>query len=164
MIVALIVAMERSGGIGRDGGVPWRLAADLKLFKQLTMGHHLIVGRVTWESIGRPLPGREMVVVTRQPDYAAPGCEVVPSLEQGLALARGLGEREALIGGGAQIYRQALPLARRFYLTRLHADVPADTFFPPFDEGEWVVRQSREYAADAQNEYAFTFSVLEKGD
>ncbi len=162
MIVSLIVAMERSGGIGRDGRVPWHLPADLKLFKQLTLGHHLIVGRVTYESIGKPLPGRQMVVVSRQPDYDAPGCEVVGSLEAALELARGRGEEEAFIGGGAQVYRLALPLAGRISLTRLHADIPADTFFPPYDEGEWVVRQSREYAADEQNGIAFTFSVLER--
>jgi dihydrofolate reductase len=163
MIVSIIAAMENSGGIGKDGHVPWRLSDDLKLFKQFTMGHHLIVGRVTWESFGRPLQGREMVVVTRQPDYTAPGCQVVGSLEQALDLARWQGESEAFIGGGAQVYRMAMPLVQRIYLTRVHADVPADTFFPQFDESEWTMRESQEYGADENNEYAFTFSVLERG-
>ncbi len=130
MIVSLIVAMEQSGGIGKQGQIPWRLPDDLKLFKQITMGHHLVVGRVTYESIGRALPGRHMLVVTRQPDYPAPGCVVVHSLEEALAVARHAGEEEVFIGGGAQIYQQALPLALRLYLTRVHAKVASDAFFP----------------------------------
>jgi dihydrofolate reductase len=104
-----------------------------------------------------------MVVITRQPDYAAPGCQVVVSLEQALELASGEGESEAFIGGGAQIYQMAMEVVQRIYLTSVHADVPADTFFPQFDESEWTMRESQEYGADENNEYAFTFSVLERG-
>lgn len=160
MIISLIVAMERSGGIGMDGGIPWHLPDDLKLFKQTTMGHYLIVGRVTYESIGKALPGRKMIVVTRQPEYRAPGCKMVPSLEEGLELARKGGEEEVFIGGGAQIYRLALPLAQHIYLTRLQADLEADTFFPALEEGEWEIAQSQHFPADEGNQYPFTYSLL----
>jgi dihydrofolate reductase len=121
MIVSLIAAVSDNGVIGLDGSIPWRLPADLKLFKQLTMGHTLILGRKTYQSIGRPLPGRKMVVLTRQLGFTAPGCHIAPSLEQALDTARAEGETEAFIGGGAVVYAQALPLADRIYLSRVHA-------------------------------------------
>jgi dihydrofolate reductase len=162
MIVSLIGAVSENGGIGLDGGIPWHLPADLKLFKQTTMDHHLILGRLTYESIGKPLRGRQMVVVTRQPDYHAAGCAVVHSLEEALALARKNGETEAFIGGGAQLYEIALPLADRIYLTRVHAEVEADTFFPPYNESDWVVIDQVDHAADERSPYAFTFLTLER--
>ncbi len=164
MLISLIVALDQNRAIGKAGGIPWRLSADLQNFKKLTMGHHLIQGRVTWESIGRPLPGREMVVVTRQPDYAVPtGVAVAPSLDAALNLARARGETETFIGGGAALYTEALPLANRIYLTRVHAAIPGtDTFFPEFDETEWQRIEQRDYAADERNEFAFTYYLLER--
>src|SRR5262252_4069736 len=100
MIVSLIVAMDEAGGIGKDGGLPWRLPSDLKRFKEITMGHHIIAGRKTYESIGKPLPGRQTIVVTRNPDYEAEGSSVVHSLAQAIELARSRGETEAIIIGG----------------------------------------------------------------
>ena len=159
MIVSIIVAMDENGGIGLAGRVPWRLSTDLKLFKQATMGHQLILGRKTYESIGKPLPGRKMVVITRQMDYQAPGCTVVHSFEEALDLARTSSETEAFIGGGAEIYTQALPLADRMYLTRVHAMVETDTFFPEFDGSEWEVQESLEYPAGEGDEYGFRYET-----
>ena len=127
MIVSLIAALDEAGGIGKDGGLPWRLSADLRRFKALTMGHHLIVGRKTYVSIGRPLPGRTLIVLTRDPTFAAPGCLLAASLEQALALAGRRGESEAFIGGGGEIFAQAMPLAGRLYLTHVHTLAACDT-------------------------------------
>jgi dihydrofolate reductase len=157
VIVSVIVAMDENGGIGLEGHVPWRLSTDLKLFKKATMGHHLILGRKTYESIGKPLPGRKMVVVTNQMDYQAPGCTIVHSFEEALDLALTRGETEAFVGGGAEIYSQSLPLADRMYLSRVHAVVEVDTFFPTFDESEWALHESLEYPAGEGDEYGFRY-------
>lgn len=162
MIVSLIVAMDERGGIGLGGRVPWHLPADLKHFRRLTMGHHLILGRVTYESIGRPLPGRHMLVISRQADYRAEGCRVVASLDEAQASARESGEDEVFVAGGAQIFALALPLADRLHLTRVHAQVEADAFFPPFDLAEWVEVETRFHAADDRNPYPFTYSLLRR--
>lgn len=164
MIVSLIVAMDRERGIGVNGRLPWRLSADMKRFRELTMGHHLIVGRKTYESIGKPLPGRQMIVVTRAPDYRAEGCLVVHSLDEALALAGGRGESEVFIGGGAQIYAQAMERADRLYLTSVAATVAADTFFPEFDETAWRVAETRYQPADERNQFPFTFQLLVRTD
>jgi dihydrofolate reductase len=162
MLISLIVAMDQNRGIGKDNGIPWRLCADLKNFKTLTMGHTLIVGRKTAESIGRPLPGRDGVLITRTWDFALSGWKTVHSLDAALTYARQRDETEAFIGGGAQIYAQSLPRADRIYLTRVHATVEADTFFPPLDETNWQVIETWEHPADERNEFAFTYQALEK--
>src|SRR3954468_18964811 len=129
MRVSLIAAVAENGVIGHDGGLPWHLSDDLRRFKQLTMGHTIIMGRRTWESIGRPLPGRRTVVVTRQPNYRLedPTVTVASNLEQGLKTAKNAGDDEAFIVGGAELYRAALPAADRLYLTRVDAEVDGDT-------------------------------------
>ncbi len=161
MLISLIVAMERNRGIGLDGRVPWRLSEDLRQFKRLTMGHTLIQGRITWESIGRPLPGRRMIVLTRKADYEVPeGVQVCTSLEEALELARAAGDDEAFIGGGEAVYREALPLADRIYLTYVEAEVDTDTYFPELDETEWETRTLLEHPADERNEYSFRTEVL----
>ena len=160
MIVSLIVAVSENGVIGYQGGIPWKLPADLQMFKQTTMGHSLIVGRKTYESIGRPLPGRRMMVLSHQQDYLAEGCQVVDGLPEALELARLKGENEAFIAGGAQVYAQALPLADRIYWTQVHADVDGDTFFPEFERNEWVEQERTEFSANGENAYGFAFSVL----
>ena len=162
MLISLIVAMDQNRGIGKDNRIPWRLSADLKNFKTLTLGHHLINGRKTCQSIGRPLPGRIGIVVSRNPEYAPDGWEVVRSLSEAFALARQRGETEVFIGGGAGIYAAALPLADRIYLTRVHTRSEADTYFPEFDENEWDVMESWDHPADEKNEVAFTYQVLVK--
>ncbi len=131
MIVSLIVAMDEQGGIGRDNQIPWRLSTDLRRFKQITMGHCIIMGRKTYTSIHRPLPGRTSIVITRQNNLQTPtGVICVNSLEDALLTAKNLGETEAFIIGGAEIFQQSLPLADQIYLTRVHAHVQADTFSP----------------------------------
>ena len=164
MIISLIAAVSENGVIGLDGKIPWRLPADLKLFKKLTMNHHLIVGRKTFLSIGRPLPGRKMIVLSRQPSYSMEGCLTAASLQQALEVAQDSGDTEAFIGGGALIYAQALPLADLIYLSRVHAEVAGDTFFPSFDEQAWQVIKSQHYPITPDQEYPFTFEVFERVD
>jgi dihydrofolate reductase len=156
----LIVAMDEMSGIGKDNRLPWRLSSDLKRFKQVTLGHHLIMGRKTYETIGRPLPGRTSIVITRNPQYQAEGCLVAPSLEGALGLALENGETEAFIAGGGEIFAQALPLADRIYLTRVHAQVEADVVFPPFSLEGWRQIESIEQPADEKNNYPSTFNIF----
>jgi dihydrofolate reductase len=154
--------MDEKCAIGKDNKLPWRLSYDLKRFRELTMGHHIIVGRKTFESIGRPLPGRQTIIVTRNRDYTAEGCLVVNTLGEALDLARARGESEAFVCGGAEIYREALASADRIYLTLVHAEVAADAFFPEWDEREWTEKQSSHYPADEKNHYPSTFKILER--
>ncbi len=160
MIISLIVAMDRRGVIGADGALPWRLSDDLKRFKAITMGKPLIMGRKTHESIGRPLPERRNIILTRQQEYTAEGCIVCDNAEEALAACAGY--EEVMVMGGATLYELFLPRAGRIYLTRVQAEVDGDTWFPPFDESAWNVVERRDYPADANNEYACSFQVLEK--
>ncbi|MDA1053208.1 MAG: dihydrofolate reductase [Planctomycetota bacterium] len=160
MRTSLIVAMDRGGVIGREGGLPWHLSADLKRFKQLTMGHHIIMGRKTFESIGRLLPGRTSVVVTRQSDFEAAGAVVAYNLND--AITASSGDEEAFIIGGAEIYHQALPLVDRIYLTEVAADVTGDVRFPEFDRTQWTVLERTAQPADERNDHPHTFSVLQR--
>jgi dihydrofolate reductase len=162
MIVSLLVAMDERRGIGKAGGLPWRLSSDLKRFRELTMGHHIVVGRKTFESIGRPLPGREMIVVTRGESSVPEGCLIARSVEDAIQFARERGESELFICGGAEIYAQTLGAADRMYLTLVHADCDADTFFPEWDGDEWMEQKSEPHAADEKNQYPFTFKVLSR--
>jgi dihydrofolate reductase len=162
VIISLLVAMDERRGIGKDNLLPWRLSSDLKRFRALTMGHHIVVGRKTFESIGKPLPGRHMIIVSRNRDYTAAGCFVAGSLDEALALARERGEVEAFVCGGAQLYGQALGAAGRIYLTVVHAVVEADTFFPEWDPDEWIEKQSSHHPADEKNQYPSTFKILER--
>jgi len=160
MIVSLIAAMDEARGIGIDNKLPWRLSADLKRFKDLTMGHHIIVGRKTFESISGPLPGRRTIILTHRAGLTAPGCLVAGSLDEALALARENGEGEAFICGGARVFEEALPRADRFYLTLVHARVRADTFFPEWQEDRWAEQEVSHHDADEKNQYPLTFKVL----
>ena len=162
MRVSLIVAVSSNGVIGLDGGLPWHLPADLKHFKRTTMGHHLIIGRRTWEEVGEPLPGRRMVVVTRSRRFAPEGAQVVRSVEQALELAAE--DEEPFIGGGSQIYRIALArdLVDRIFLTRIHAEVEGDTLFPDFDLEEWKLVSEEHHEADDRNEFDYSFLVYDR--
>lgn len=162
MIISLIVAMDERRGIGKDGKLPWRLSSDLKRFRELTMGHHMIVGRKTFESIGKPLPGRQTIVVTRNHTFKPDGCLVTNSVQSALALAQERGEREVFVIGGAEIYTQTLDVADRVYLTLVHAEVGADTFFPELKPDSWTETQSTFQAADERNQYSFSFKQLER--
>ena len=162
MIISLIVAMDERGGIGLNNQVPWHLPSDLKRFKSLTMGHHLIVGRKTYDSIGRPLPGRTMIVVTRAHQYQAAGCVVAASLKEALSIAEQAGEHEVFIGGGGQIYAQAIAIAGRIYLTQVHTTTDADVYFPAWDRANWQVVQQLEQAQAENEAIAYSFVVLER--
>lgn len=133
--ISLIVARARNGVIGRDGGLPWKIPGELAHFKRSTMGHPIVMGRKTWESLGRPLPGRRNIVVTRNAQYAAPGAEVVASLPAALALCADVDE--VFVIGGAELYAQALPLARRAIVTEIDADYDGDAHFPALDPAQW---------------------------
>lgn len=164
--VAMIVAMEENGVIGREGGLPWRLSSDLKLFKRLTMGKPLIMGRRTFQSIGKPLEGRDNIVITRNKSFAPGGVDVAPSPEAALWLARGFararGAEEIMVIGGASIFEAFLPRASRIYLTRVHARLSGDTFFPALAPEEWRTTLCEHYGAGARDEYAFTFEILDR--
>ncbi|WP_298734170.1 dihydrofolate reductase [uncultured Chitinophaga sp.] len=163
MIVSAIVAAAENNAIGRDNQLPWRLPADLKYFKQTTMGKPIIMGRKTFESLGKPLPGRPNIVITRQADYAREGLIVTASLQEALDAASTFDTDEVFITGGAEIFAQALPsLIQRVYLTRVHANVEGDTFFPVLAKEEWQLVSSQLHPADEKHAYAFTFEVWEK--
>jgi dihydrofolate reductase len=161
MNISLIAAIAANGVIGRDNALPWRLRDDLRWFVQKTQGHHVIMGRKQYQSIGHSLPRRPNLVISRNPDFAA-DCPVVGSLERALELARSAGESEAFIIGGAEIYALALPLADTFYRTRVLADVPGDVFFPKLDPSAWDVQLESEHAADERNEFAFVIETLRR--
>ncbi|MFO8036267.1 MAG: dihydrofolate reductase [Anaerolineales bacterium] len=156
MIISLIVAMDEKGGIGTDGQLPWHLSTDLQHFKRVTMGHHLIMGRKTYQSISKKLPRRTMIVLTRDRHFSADGCLLAHSLPEALTIAEDRGEKEVFVIGGASVFREALPLAEQLYLTRVHAVVEADTFFPALDLDSWTLASERHVEADASNQYPFT--------
>lgn len=161
-MISLIVAASTNNVIGADGDLPWKLRDDLKRFKQLTMGKPIVMGRRTWETLGRPLPGRQNIVLTRQVDFAASGCVVVASPAAALSAA---GEaEEIMIIGGSQIYGLFLPKAARLYLTRVHAVVDGDAFFPDLDEDSWRLVDSEAHTADVNNEIAYEFKTYERRD
>jgi dihydrofolate reductase len=158
MTVSAVVAMATNGVIGRDGRLPWHLPADLKHFKALTWGHFLLIGRKTFESIGRPLPGRTSVVITRQAEYLVPeGVVVARSLEE--ALRHCQGQEEVFVIGGAEIYREALAVLDRLYVTLVHANAEGDTRFPPVDWTNWRLVQDERHEADQDSELAYSFQL-----
>ncbi len=160
MTLSIVVAMARNRVIGRDNDLPWRLPEDLKRFKALTMGKPMVMGRKTFESIGRPLPGRTTIVVSRQAGLQIPGCVVVDSIDAAIRAADGA--PEIMLVGGAQLYSEALPRVNRIYLTRIHADVEGDTLFPLLDPTEWRETVVGSHAADERHAYAFTYVNLER--
>jgi dihydrofolate reductase len=167
MKLAIYVAIAENGVIGRDNGLPWKLSTDLKRFKATTMGKPIIMGRKTWQSIGRPLPGRLNIVVTRDPDFRAEGAEIVRSLDEGLKLAavRGrcmTGADEVCVVGGGEIYRQALPLADRLYVTHVLASPDGDTRFPPIDPEVWKAVSTKEFPAGDKDTHPTRYAVYER--
>lgn len=163
MRLSMIAALSSNNVIGRDNQLPWHLSTDLKRFKALTMGHHLIMGRKTFASVGKPLPGRITIVVTHDPDFRAEGVRVVHSIEDGIRIAEEAGDQEPFIAGGAQIFEQAMHRADRMYLTRVHAEIEGDTFFPDFDDvSEWHLTDSEHFDADEKNDYPFSFLTYDR--
>jgi dihydrofolate reductase len=181
MRLSFIAALATNNVMGAENRLPWRQSADLKRFKALTLGHHYIVGRRTYESVGRPLPGRTNVVVTRDPAWKPPvvatplastygaGNDVeaplliVNSIDEAIGVAENAGDQEPFIGGGAEIFRQTLHRADRMYLTRIHAEVAGDTFFPEFDDvAEWQLIDSEHFDADEKNQYPYSFLTYDR--
>ena len=159
-MISIIAAMAENRVIGVNNTLPWRLPADLRHFRQLTTGHHVIMGRRNYESIGKPLPDRTNIVITRNPGYQAPGCEVRHSLEE--ALRDAASDPETFVIGGAEIYRQAIADADRIYLTLVHADIQGDTWFPEFDMREWLETSRTRHEADEKNPYAYSFVTYDR--
>ncbi len=157
MRIHLIVAMSKDRVIGNAGGIPWHLSEDLKRFKAITMGHPMLMGRKTWDSIGRPLPGRESIVITRRRDFSAPGATVVHSLDDAIAHAQARGATDAFVIGGGEIYRESLARADVLHLTVLHTAVEGDTTFPEIVEKEWreTAREEKTQAGDLPMRYDF---------
>lgn len=159
-MISLIVAASTNNAIGLRGDLPWRLSDDLKRFKAVTIGKPIIMGRKTWDSIGRPLPGRQNIVITRQPGFLAEGCDVVASVAEAVAIAGDVDE--VMVIGGSQIYDLALPSADRIYLTRVHAEVMGDAFFPEVDESRWRLVSEERHAADERNDFDCSFRIYDR--
>ena len=160
MIISVVVALGKNRVIGRDGGLPWHIPGDLTLFKQTTMGKPIVMGRKTWESLGRPLPGRPHVVITRDRNYKASGASVVFDLDQALSVAYGMAialkEEEVMIIGGAEIYGLAMAKADRLYLTEVELSPHGDAFFPDFNVEQWQEISRTEFpSSDGAASYSF---------
>lgn len=163
MIVSVIVALDEAGTIGRDGGLPWHLPDDLRRFKATTMGHVLVMGRKTCESIGRALPGRRSLVLSRNPAWRPPeGVEVVPDVDT--ALARAAGAERVFVIGGAEVFRAALPRADELLVTRVHATVAGDVRFPDVDWEAWTLVSDEFHPADERHPLAFSFRRFARRD
>jgi len=160
MKISLVVAVSENHAIGKNNQLLWHLPADLKHFKQITSGHTIIMGRKTYDSIGKPLPNRRNIVITRQSGLQIEGVEVVGSLEEATALCPT--ENEVFVIGGAEIYKSALPLAQKIYLTTVHQSFEADAFFPEIDPKVWIETERESHAPDEKNAFGYTFSTLQR--
>ena len=160
MILSIIAALDERRGLGFENQLSWHLPADLARFKKLTMGHYLILGRKTYQSIGKPLPGRKMIVLSKNPDYILEGAQVVNSFQRALQIAREAGENECFVIGGAEIYKLALPITDRMYLTYVHTVSQADVFFPEFEDENWLKICEQGFQPDQDNPYGSTFTHL----
>ncbi len=162
MTISAIVAKSQNNVIGKGNQIPWYLPADLRYFKKTTLHHHVIMGRKTFESIGRPLPKRTNVVITRDIYFAASGCIIAHSVEEALELAKRNSEEEAFIIGGAEIYKLSLPYLDKLYLTEVLAEFEGDKFFPELNFTNWKELRAESFEADEKNPYPYIFKVLEK--
>jgi len=159
-MISLIAAMASNRVIGINNTLPWHLPADFKHFKAVTMGKPILMGRKTYESIGRPLPGRTNIIITNNPSYTAEGCHVVNSIEQALTLTND--DAEIMVIGGASFYQQTLPIAQRIYLTIIHHDFEGDAHFVEYDESIWREVERNDFQPDEKNRYPYSFLTLEK--
>ena len=162
MKITIIVAKSKNNAIGKDNALLWRLSADLKNFKRLTSGHSIIMGRKTYDSIGRALPNRTNIIITRNKNFEAEDCLIKHSLEAALEFAENNGENEVFIIGGAEIYTQSLNKAQKIYLTQVEVEIEGDSFFPVFDEQKWTCIQKEAHLSDSKNEYNYVFEIYEK--
>ena len=158
-MISIIAAMDKNRLIGRDNGLPWRLSADLKKFKELTTGNAIIMGRKTWESLGRPLPNRQNIVISRQKGLNIEGCETATSLEEAISLAKS--EKKFIIGGG-QIYKIALEVADEMLLTEVDTKADGDAWFPEFNKESWTLTEETKHSSDEKNEHNFSFCTYSK--
>ena len=160
--ISLVVAASTNNVIGVAGDLPWHLSDDLKRFKALTMGKPIVMGRKTFESIGRALPGRQNIVITRQQDFVAEGCDVVTSIDAAIAIT--VDADEVMVIGGGEIYRLFLPLAERIYLTRVNVEVEGDTLFPDLDPASWQELSREEHSASESNDHDFSILTYSRRD
>lgn len=160
--IAIVVAVAENGVIGRDGGMPWRLSTDLKRFKAVTLGKPVIMGRKTYDSIGRPLPGRANIVVTRNPDWRADGVKVTATLDEALAMAEREDGDEICVIGGGELYAQAIGRADRLHVTHVLADIAGDTRFPPIDPSVWAVVKEVDVPPGEKDSHATRYAVYER--
>lgn len=163
MKISAIVAVSKNGVIGQKGELPWKLSADLKHFKKTTMKHPILMGRKTYESIGRPLPGRLNVVISRNPDYSVEGCVVFPSVEDAISQLNNEHEQVFIIGG-SEIYKCALPLVDEIHLTLVDADIEGDATFPDLNEDEWIKTKGVAHPADEYNQYNYEFCLFQRAN
>jgi len=161
MIISLLVAMDEKRGIGYRNRIPWHISSDLRRFKSLTMGHHLVMGRKTYESIGRVLPGRIMIVLTRNSAYGAVGCVVLHSLEEAVQYAETASEQELFVIGGGEVFASAIQIANRLYLTQVHARVQADVYFPEVEITGWREVETANFPASEKDQYSTSYRLLE---
>jgi dihydrofolate reductase len=160
MKISIVVAHSANNVIGKDGSLPWHLSEDLKRFKAITMGKPIIMGRLTYDSIGRALPGRRNIVITRQTDFIAEGCDVVAGIDEALHIVAEADE--VMIIGGGNIYSQFLPTTTRIYRTRIDATIDGDTFFPELDAADWQLVESESFAKNSDRELEFVCEVLDR--
>jgi dihydrofolate reductase len=161
MIISLIAAVAENNVIGKNNKLPWYLPEDLKYFKRITDGHHVIMGRGTYESLGNALSGRTNIIITRQKDYDAPQCIIVGDLKSAFTYAEEHDEAEVFVLGGGDVFSQALSWADKIYITRIFHSFPGDTFFPEFSSAEWILISEERHDADTRNKYSFAFQVYE---
>ncbi|MFC4322762.1 dihydrofolate reductase [Litchfieldia salsa] len=159
-MISLLVAMDKNKLIGKDNDLPWRLPADLAYFKNLTMGHPIVMGRKTYESIGRPLPGRENIIITRNLSYAVEGCEVINSTEEIIELSKT--KKEIFVIGGSEIFKEILPFVDKLYITEIEEEFEGDTFFPNFNLENWDLKTREKGIKDEKNPYEYYFCLYEK--
>ena len=159
MTKSIIVARSTNYVIGNNNGLPWKMSGDLQHFKRTTIGHHLLMGRKTFESIGKPLPHRTTIILTHEKNYKVPNCLIANTLQEAFYMARQGGETELFIAGGSQIYHQALDFVNKIYLTKIHTTITGDTFFPSLGK-HWIETRRTNYYADAKNRYDYSFIEL----
>lgn len=162
MIISIIAAASDNNVIGNKGKIPWHLPVDFKHFKKITSGHHVVMGQLTHESLGKALPDRVNIVLSKDKVYECNGCVVVDSLEEALDFARKAGESEVFIIGGGSVYKQTIPLASKIYLTRVHVKLSGDTFFPNINKLKWKEVSHEAHRPDKKNPYPFDFCVYER--
>lgn len=162
MLISLIVAAATNNAIGKDGQLPWHLPNDMKHFKNVTWGMPVVMGRKTYESLGKALPGRKNIVISRQPGWKAEGAVVVKTMDDAMFVARETDAKEVMVIGGGEIYRQMFDRAQRIYMTRVEAEPEADTFFPVIDPAQWYLVSQKNHEADEKNAYNYSFQVWER--